>query len=87
MPRNHIDAVSGAASTKSEHQQNEADVCKTSQTVSEAALWLAANPDQVQGPIIPFMRSRFSLSAIEAIAVCKTAHALRYAPPSGEASA
>lgn len=75
---NQTHAVSGAPGTKSERQQNEAVDCKTLSQVTEAAIWLAANRDHVVGAIIPFMRSRFNLTAAEAIAACKTAHALRY---------
>lgn len=81
---NQSHTVSGAPSTKSERQQNEAEDCKTSSRVTEAAIWLAENPSQVQGAIIPFVRSRFNLSPVEAIAACKTAHAIRHPKAGGE---
>jgi len=47
-------------------------------STAEAAAWLAAHPDEIVQPVIPFVRERFGLSPVQAIAALKTAHALRH---------
>lgn len=59
-------------------EQKQCSVSEGVSAVTAAAMWLAEHRDEVEGPIIPFVRERFKLSPVEAIAACKTAHALRH---------
>lgn len=43
-----------------------------------AAGWLSRNRDAVTGPLLPFLRRRFSLTSLEAIEACKLAHRLEH---------
>jgi len=49
-----------------------------SSKVDEAALWLVANYDEVQGNPLLALMAHFSISVLDAVAASKRAHALRY---------
>jgi hypothetical protein len=59
-------------------EQKQCSVSESVSTIAAAAAWLAANPDEVVQPVIPFVRTRFGLGPVEAIAALKVAHALRH---------
>lgn len=59
-------------------EQNQCSVSEGVSTVAAAAAWLAANPGEVIQPVIPFVRTRFGLGPVQAIAALKVAHALRH---------
>lgn len=59
-------------------EQNQCSVSEGVSAIAAAAAWLAANPDEVVQPVIPFVRARFGLGPVEAIAALKVAHALRH---------
>jgi hypothetical protein len=46
--------------------------------VEAAGRWLFLNRETVSGPVIPFLKCRFSLTALQAIDAAKLAHALEY---------
>jgi hypothetical protein len=47
-------------------------------SIEHAARWLALNRLAVDGPIIPFLKSKFGISNLEAVEVTKAANILQF---------
>ncbi|WP_197523735.1 hypothetical protein [Agrobacterium vitis] len=47
--------------------------------IRTAAMWISTHEDDIRGPRIPFIRSKFDLDTIGAVTASRLAHKLRYA--------
>lgn len=47
--------------------------------VRVAAMWISTHEDDIRGPRIPFIRSKFGLDILEAVEASRLAHKLRFA--------
>ncbi|WP_139317507.1 hypothetical protein [Rhizobium oryziradicis] len=47
--------------------------------VQVAAMWISTHEDDIRGPRIPFIRSKFGLNILEAVEASRLAHKLRFA--------
>lgn len=54
------------------------DLSTENAAIKDAARWLVTHRSECVGPLIPILKNKFGLRNIEAIAVTKIAHALRY---------
>ncbi|MBO1038197.1 hypothetical protein IPV26_00800 [Brucella pituitosa] len=52
------------------------EIGRLSNPVSVAALWLASHRNECDGALIPFIRERFPLTALQAIEAVKLGNAL-----------
>ncbi|MFK0163919.1 hypothetical protein [Rhizobium sp. NPDC090279] len=50
----------------------------TVSSIEDAARWLILNRLAIDGPVIPFLKSKFGISNLEAIEVTKAAHMLQF---------
>lgn len=65
-----------------EHEITVTDAGSTSSAstaVHVAAMWISTHEDDIRGPRIPFIRSKFGLDILEAVEASRLAHKLRFA--------
>ncbi|MCM2440560.1 hypothetical protein HGO34_12625 [Agrobacterium vitis] len=73
-PPDEYQSVSGSLSSSVEN-----DCGSISVHTRTAALWISTHEDDIRGPRIPFIRSKFDLDTLGAVTASRLAHKLRYA--------